>query len=176
MSEQTTNGTIVAIRQPLSIVHAYSMPDENGRPQNMSFNPATPDGARKLIQATLGEVPLLETLAKEYLMITDYFSHAASSIDQKDGRVSEFNRIVVFDTTGQAFSCGSMGVAKSLSVLTIARGPAPWNPPAKVKVITRRLANGNNWMILEPDFADLAAAMNAVGKSATTEPEKDRGK
>lgn len=125
----------------------------------MSFSPKTIEGAKKLIQATLHECKKLEDMRDKELLITDYLSHPAQTAGDTEGEVKEFTRIVVFDNNGEAYSCGSLGVDKALALLELTRGKAPWNPPAKVTVRIRRLANKNNWMILEPDLDSLVASI-----------------
>lgn len=127
----------------------------------MSFNPQTPEGAVKLVKATLKECPKLETKAKEKLHLTDWMSHPAQKEGKTAGEVQEFTRIVLFDVDGTAYECASMGVDKSIAVLELTRGKAPWKPPLVVTVQVRRLGNGNNWMILDPDIDSLSAAVQA---------------
>lgn len=125
----------------------------------MTFDPQTPDGAKKLIQATLHECKKLEDMKDKTLEVTDYISHPASANEGEQGEVKEFTRIVVFDKSGEAYSCGSLGVSKSIALLKLTAGKGPWKPPIKCTVRIRRLANRNNWMILEPDLDSLSAML-----------------
>lgn len=144
------------VSQVSSDALALLVPDGNISRIRMSFNPSTPTGAIKLVMATLSECPMLEEKSKEKLSLTDYIIHPASSTGDTPGEVQEFDRIVVFDNDGKAYACGSIGVKKSIAVMELIRGKAPWQPPFVVTVKTRRLGNGNNWMTLEPDMELLA--------------------
>lgn len=130
-----------------------------GRNVKMSFDPKTPEGAIKLVQATLKEVPLLETINGQYIDLVDWMCHPAQKIDPKSQEVKEFSRIVVWNNKGEAYSCGSQGVDKSIAVLELTRGKAPWAPPMRVKVWSRRLGNGNNWLTLDPDIDSLTSIL-----------------
>lgn len=121
----------------------------------MSFNPRTKEGAILLLKATLHECKKLEDMAGKELELVHHMSHPAESVDQRTGEAKPFKRIVVFDKSGEAYSCGSLGVDKSITIIEFARGKAPWNPPLKVTVEVRRLTNKNNWMVLVPDIDSL---------------------
>jgi hypothetical protein len=121
----------------------------------MSFDPKTPDGALKLVKATLKECLKLESKSKEKLHLTDWIIHPAQKSVGTAGEVQEFNRLVVFDVNGDTYECASVGVEKSIAILEMTRGKAPWKPPMPVTVTIRRLGNGNNWMILDPDMQAL---------------------
>ena len=144
----------------LSVVPAFSLTiaDKAGGVR-FSFDPHSPEGAVRLIQATLKEVDKLEDMRDKEIKIVHWMSHPASTVDQQTSEVKEFTRIVIWDDKDKPYSCGSMGVDKSIALLEMTAGKAPWNPPLKVKVVVRRLANKNNWMILDPDIPSLQAIL-----------------
>lgn len=148
------NGTPSAVTALIPAGSATS-----GNQVRMSFNPGSAEGAIKLIKATLKDCANLEDKSKEVLELTDYIMHPASTSGEADGEVKDFTRIVVFDKDGTPYSCGSQGVEKAINILEMVAGKAPWNPPLKVKVTIRRLGNGRNWMILDPDMDSLTARL-----------------
>lgn len=127
----------------------------------MSFNPQTPDGAVRLVQATLKEATPLETLRDMTINLTHWMCHPASTAGEAEGEVKPFTRYVLWDDKGNFYSCGSIGVDKSLALFELSRGKAPWNPPFKCKVVVKRLPNKNNWMYLDPDIESLTAVLSA---------------
>lgn len=127
----------------------------------MSFNPQTPEGAIRLVQATLEECDKLEDQRGKDLNLVHWMVHPAQTTDENTGEVKEFARIIVWDDKDKPYSCGSIGVDKSIAILEMTRGKAPWSPPLKVKVTVRRLANKNNWMTLVPDIDSLREVLKA---------------
>lgn len=145
-----------------AVIPSYEIAAIGRNPQvKMSFNPQTAEGAVRLVQATLQEVPKLEDMRDKELSIVHWMAHPAQMAGDTEGEVKEFNRIIVWDDKENAYSCGSTGVDKSIGLLELTRGKAPWNPPVKVKVKIRRLANKNNFMVLEPDIESLKEALKA---------------
>ncbi|MCJ7767816.1 hypothetical protein MUP79_05460 [Candidatus Bathyarchaeota archaeon] len=123
----------------------------------MSFDPKTEEGAIMLIKAELLQQRELKELTNQTINIRHIFAKPIDDVDD-NGEVNRYVRIVLFDDSGAAFSCGSKGVLKSLSVLLAIRGPMPWNPPIACTVKVTTLANKQNWMTCEPDLKKLFPA------------------
>jgi hypothetical protein len=122
----------------------------------MSYDPQTYEGAKMHLQATLGEVPDLASMVNKTIKIANFLIHDASSADDS-GAVETWKRIVIFDDNCNPYSCGSLGVAKSLSVMFSIWGMMPWKPPVECTVVIRRTAAKNNWMTLEPTQDEIKA-------------------
>lgn len=121
-----------------------------------TFNPRTPAGARMLVQSTLEELEGLEKVIGKDIFIAHIFSHPASGTNKETGETDSWRRIVLLDGKGAAYSCGSLGIGKSLGIIGLCRGDPPWMPPVKCKVVMQRLNNGNSWYQLIPDADSLS--------------------
>jgi len=126
----------------------------------MSYDPQTQQGAMMHLQATLGEVPDLQSLVNQKILVSNFLVHDASSLNEK-GKLEEWKRIVIFDAEGQPYSCGSTGVGKSLAVMFPIWGMMPWIPPVECVVKVRRTGNKNIWMTLEPTPEEIAKLSKA---------------
>lgn len=125
----------------------------------MSFDPQTPEGAVKLVQAQLQELPGLEELNGKKIQLTAYMYHPAQTVDPDTAEVKEFRRIIVWDANGTAWDCGSQGVDKSLAIIETICGPGPWNPPVECEVVSRRLPSKRMWLTLNPNTDKLMARL-----------------
>lgn len=131
----------------------------------MSFDPKTQEGATMLIKAELLEQKELRELVNMPIKVVHIFAKPITDTDEY-GEISGYVRIVIFDESGEAYSCGSRGVLKSLSVLNAIRGPMPWYPPVVCTVKMRTLDNKQNWMTLEPDLKLLFPDHHQIPKRA----------
>lgn len=128
--------------------------NQSGQPA-MSFDPTTPDGAKKFLQAVLKELPSLKDQLNKKIKITDVFTHDVKRVGPTSGEIEEWQRTVVYDTEGNAYTCGSEGVWKSLEAFMIVRPQMPWNPPIEVEVKLRNLGGGKMWMYLDTELDSL---------------------
>jgi hypothetical protein len=129
----------------------------------MSFDPTTRAGAIMLIKAELLEQRELKELVNTKIKITHIYAKPIEDTDDQ-GEVNKYVRMVIFDDSGAAFSCGSRGVFKSLSVLHAIRGAMPWDPAIVCTVKLRSLEGKKQWMTLEPDMDSLFPASHSPPK------------
>lgn len=129
----------------------------DAKPMNLaSFDPATPQGGKMMVQATLMEcIPLKDRIGMD-LFITDFFCHIAGSTDE-DGEFDEFTRIVLFDTDGAVYQCAARGVLKSLAVMAYVRNSLHFDPPIMCKIKLLQLQGKKQWLTLIPDLESIGA-------------------
>jgi hypothetical protein len=135
-----------------------------------SFNPETPRGFELLIKGMQGEQKDLSEEANKDLLVTDYLIHPASSIDDETGEVKDFDRVVVYTKDGNVYSCGSLGVKKSIALMAMARGTATWDPPIACKVRTTKTSGKKNWMELVIDIPAMTKHLSGREVAAPTSP------
>lgn len=123
----------------------------------MTFDPTTREGAIKFLQAKLKELPSLKSQINKTLYITDIFTHDVSRAGSEPGEIEEWQRTVVYDKDGNAYTCGSEGVWDSLCAFMAVRPRFPWSPPIKCEVKIRELPGGKTWMYLDPDLDSILA-------------------
>lgn len=116
----------------------------------MSFDPTTPEGGLKLIMGTLTDLPGIKTMIGKEIKVTDVYVHPVRSIDEQTGEEIGFARTVIYTQDGKAYDCGSMGILKSLDVLSMVRGTPPWVPGIAVVVDIRDVGGKKQWLSLQP--------------------------
>lgn len=116
----------------------------------MSFDPTTPEGGTKLVMGTLSALPPIKSMIGKEIKITDVYIHPVSSIDDETGELQNFARTVIYTSDGRAYDCGSMGILKSLDVLSMVRGAPPWVPGIAVVVDLRDVGGRKQWLSLQP--------------------------
>ena len=123
-----------------------------GAKEYASFDPQTPDGAVMLLKCTMAQLPSIKSKVKEYISVQHVFAHEVTSPPDDDGLVKHYQRTVVIDDKGNAYDCGSLGVAKSIGIISRIRGTPPWNPPVKCMVMLQELEGKKQWLTLIPDI------------------------
>ena len=99
-------------------------------------------GQEKYLQSQTPAVASIDQLDGEVLEIEGFTVSSVESIDGS-GEVHRFYRITLFDPDGVShYSSSSDGVLNSIRFLAIRRGMGLWNPPARVKVLTKKTAGG----------------------------------
>lgn len=129
----------------------------------MSFDATTREGAEMLIKAELLDQRELKELINGKIKVRHIFAKPIEDEDEH-GEPNRYVRMVIFDESGAAFSCGSRGVLKSLSVVFAIRGAMPWNPPVACTVKQRSIGDKRIWMTLEPDIDSLFPPSHADKK------------
>lgn len=132
--------------------------------QMSSFDPSSTEGAIMLVKATLMDATPLRDMIGKTIAVTDFYVHDAGR-EGKDGELDEWSRIVIFDDKGNAYSCGSRGVAKSLGVMCFARRQTQFRPPIRCEVKLKTFPNGHNWLTLTPNLDDLPAVKSEKGRA-----------
>lgn len=120
-------------------------------PVEISFDPTTPDGAKKMIQGTLTKLPSVKSLINKTIGVVDILSHDAATFDAESGVTHHFRRSVIYTADGNAYDCGSMGVDKALAVFSLVAGIPPWEPPIVCEVQLHELGGKRQWLTLQPD-------------------------
>lgn len=152
MSDTNSNREVANVQPTSQALASFVQDGKKG--EWFSFDPRTREGGELLIKATLLEQkPMLE-MTGETIAVSNFYANDVESV-KDDGSVEEFTRIVIFDDKGNAFSCGSAGVRKSLAVMLSVRGNMPWNPPVRCKIKLRSLEKGKQFMTLEPEIDSL---------------------
>lgn len=136
----------------MSAMFRYENTD--GKMELSTFDPESPEGAAMLIEATIGELPDLSTLANMDIKVRHMLMHEASR-EIEGGEIETWQRIVVFDEKGQGYSCGSMGVKKCIEIMLRVRKAKLFDPPVLCKVKVKRLEGAKQWMTLEPNIESL---------------------
>lgn len=117
-----------------------------------TFDPKTPEGARMLIAATLGELPKIKEAINTDIYVAHIYSNPAHRTNEQTGELDEWRRIVLLDDKGRGFTCGSAGIGKSLGIIALVRGNPPWIPPVKCRVRAEDISGGKTWITLVPDL------------------------
>jgi len=123
-----------------------------------SFDIRTKSGAKLLFSAQFGDFKQLESMVGKSILVSDYYAHDVEDTDD-NGEIKTWTRIVVFDNDGTPYQCGSVGVGKSLATMSQIRGKGSFNPPIKCSVMTKRTAEKNLFMWLQPDVDDMLAGL-----------------
>jgi hypothetical protein len=101
------------------------------------------------------------------ILVENVLCHETVSPNQRTGEPERWMRTVLFTPEGKGFECGSVGVLKSLYLLSRKWKPLPWKPPLALTVRTGKTNDGNNWMWVELSVEHL--------KSNAKEAEKPAG-
>lgn len=116
-----------------------------------SFDPQTPEGAMLLITATLTDCPSIKSQVNKEITISNVYAHMAQGKPDEHGEVKPFQRTVIFNEKGKAFDGGSLGVAKSIGVISRIIGPPPWFPGVNCLVIVTDIDPPKQWITLLPN-------------------------
>lgn len=128
---------------------------QSGGKEYASFDVTTDEGARMYLRATMMPLPSIKSKVKEVIDLVHIFAHNVTSQPDEQGEVKEFQRTVIFDDKGQGYDCGSIGVAKSIGIISRIRGMPPFDPPVKVTVTLQELDGKKQWLTLVPDITSL---------------------
>jgi len=91
----------------------------------------------------------LEDMIDKTIQIQHVIIQPVQVNDMATGQPKDANRIVLIDPKGNAYGCTSSGVETSIRNLFGIVGPAPWNPPLKVKPVKSKGRKGYNFTSLE---------------------------
>ena len=91
----------------------------------------------------------LEDMIDKVISVEHVIIQPVTVSDMATGEPKEANRIVLIDAKGNAYGCTSSGVETSIRNLFGIVGPAPWNPPLKVKPTKNKGRKGYNFTSLE---------------------------
>lgn len=176
MSEQQTQNEPRELALP-KIGTIADLMKEQGAKEYASFDPQTPDGAALLLKATMEKLPSIKSKVKEYLNVVHVFAHEVTSQPEDDGLVKTYQRTVIFDDKGQGYDCGSLGVAKSIGIISRIRGMPPFDPPVKCLVVLQDLEGRKQWLTLLPDIDSLLTRNKLTpSKKEETSDVQDHGK
>lgn len=154
MSSEKPNGQEPETRVVAQLSGVDALMNDLGYREWMSFDPMTDQGKRLYLQATLKKLDPLEDQKDQIIKITNFYANDASRRSQVPGEIEEWIRIVVFDDTGKAYTCGSKGVLKSLAIIQRVNGKMPYAAGYPVIVRVERLEGGRVWMTLEPHLEE----------------------
>lgn len=109
------------------------------------------DRGRKLLFACMGgEVVAGKDAINTQIEIVDYLIHPVDSVDEDTGEVRKWVRTCLVSPAGAVIAFGSGGILKSLQLLSVQWGKAPWEPPIRATVKVRAIGGGRQWYTLEP--------------------------
>lgn len=136
----------------MSCLCSYTNTD--GKIEISTFDPSTEEGAEMLILATIADIKDLSELANLTINVRHFLMHEASRV-YPSGEVDTWQRIVIINDKGEAYSCGSIGVKKCLEIMLRVRKSKLFNPPVKCTVMVEKLDGAKQWMTLRPDIDSL---------------------
>jgi hypothetical protein len=121
-----------------------------------------PQQRQRLLRSMQDETDVAKDAINTILPMIGYTASPASRI--VDGEIQEWVRCVIHCSDGRDVACGSLGVVKSLMLISQLDRPAPWNPPLAVKLVARSLPGGKQWYTLIPVDAEAPPAGARKGK------------
>lgn len=147
MSDSSTNGTSIvqpsgqlSIVQPEQAIMLYD-PTTEARPVWASWNLNTEEGFMLLSRMKHGENKRLGDCINEEILIRNAYTEPRDGIDKVTGEVTMYPLIFLEGADGTVYACASHGVYGSLVDILRHRRQTPWNPPIRVKVVRKMLAN-----------------------------------
>jgi len=110
-------------------------PNPDGRRRlSASMKLATMEDRIKAFNAVTTQDQKAQDHLQEEIVVQDWLCHDASKTDPKTGEVKSFVRTVLIGPDGFRTSTTSDMVLQSILSLMHFFGPAPWNPPLKLRV------------------------------------------
>lgn len=123
-----------------------NMVDMLTNPEGSFFCSIKDDGSREskiaIYNAINNKGDSLDDHKGEVLEITDVAAHPVSLVDENTGEVVDALRMVVIDKEGKNYDAVSQGIASSFQKIFAIVGPAPFNPPLKIKVVEQKTRKG----------------------------------
>lgn len=150
MSEEAKESEQPQAVQVYKAADVASFFNVSGQQHLATFDPTTADGAKMLISATMGECTDIKDTLNTEIAISHLYAHPAQRVDPATGEVSSWIRIVLLTPDGKAISCGSMGIGKSLGLISLMRGNPPWIPAVRCTVKAEDIGGGRNFYKLIP--------------------------
>lgn len=105
-------------------------------------NDGTRASAVKIYNAINNKGESLDDHKGEVLEIVNVAAHPVSLTDENTGEVVDALRMVVIDKNGKNYDAVSQGIASSFQKIFAIVGPAPYDPPLKIKVVEQKTRKG----------------------------------
>ena len=86
----------------------------------------------------------------EVISVTDVYMETVDVAKRDTGDLEKAVRIIFITEDGEAYACVSLGVLSCVKRIFAFIGPAPWNPPLKVKITQRNVGDKKRILHLEP--------------------------
>lgn len=93
---------------------------------------------------------LLNDVVGTEFELKDVYIHRYERINEETGEVEPKVRIILFDTEGKSYACGSFGIFNILSRMFEVFGtPSQWEQPLKVRVVKKDIKDNKKMLSLE---------------------------
>lgn len=86
----------------------------------------------------------------ETISVTDVYMETVDVVNRETGELEKAARIIFITEDGDSYACVSLGVLSCVKRIFAFIGPAPWNPPLKVKITQRNVGDKKRVLHLEP--------------------------
>jgi len=140
----TDNTEIMTINK--ADLAAPSQLDALTNPGSSFFCSIPADGSRqsaiRIYNAINNKGESLDDQQGKILEIVNVAAHPVTLVDETTGEVNEALRTILIDKDGKNFDAVSQGVASSLQKIFAIVGPAPFDPPLKLKVVQQKTRKG----------------------------------
>ena len=105
---------------------------------------------KKLFNALEKADVLLNDVVGTEFELANVYIHKYDKINEETGEVEQKVRIILFDSEGKSYACGSFGIFNILGRMFEVFGtPNTWEEPLKVRVIKKDIKDNKKMLSLE---------------------------